>query len=370
MIKIDSVELREIHLPLIAPFETSAEVTSVRRIILIEIQSGAQVGYGECTAGETPFYSSETTETAWHMLCDFIIPRLIGRVLEHASECGAVLRPIRGHRMARGAIEAALFDLEARSLGLPLHRHIGGTRDEIPCGVSIGIQNSIPELLDKVRQEVQAGYHRIKIKIKPGYEREPLRVIRGEFPDFPLMADANSAFQLSDIPLFRELDRFRLLMIEQPLADDDIMDHAVLQREIQTPICLDESIQCLEHARKAVEMGSCRIINIKLGRVGGYSEAIAIHDYCHQNQVPVWCGGMLESGIGRAHNIALSTLPGFTLPGDVSASRRYYAEDTVTPQVEVTQRGTILPPPGPGFGYDLNRSLLDRATVRRLTFGK
>jgi O-succinylbenzoate synthase len=370
MIELDSVELREVHLPLIAPFETSAENTSVRRIVLIEIRSGGEVGYGECTAAETPFYSSETTETAWHVLCDFVIPRLIGREMERASECAAILQPIRGHRMARAAIETALFDLEARSLGLPLHRHIGGTRDQIPCGVSIGIQKSIPDLMKKVRQEIQAGYRRVKIKIKPGYEREPLRAIRDEFPDVPLMADANSAFRLSDIPLFQELDRFGLLMIEQPLGDDDLVDHAVLQREIRTPICLDESIHSLEDARKAIEMGSCRVINIKLGRVGGYSEAVAIHDYCFRNQVPVWCGGMLESGIGRAHNIALSTLPGFTLPGDVSASRRYYAEDTVTPPVEVTPCGTILPPSGPGLGYALNYSLLERATVRCLAFRK
>jgi o-succinylbenzoate synthase len=368
MIRVDSVSLREIHLPLVARFETSAEITSVRKIILVTARCGGCAGYGECTAGETPYYSHETTETAWHVLGDFIIPLLLGREIDRASECAALLRPIRGHRMARAALETALFELEARMLGISLFRHIGGKREEIASGVSIGIQKSLPDLLDKVRQEIKAGYRRIKIKIKPGYEHEPLAAIRNEFPDVMLMADANSAFRLSDAPLLRGLDRFRLMMIEQPLGDDDLVDHAVLQRQIETPICLDESIQSLEDARKAIELGSCRIINVKLGRVGGYSEALAIHDHCVRHQIPVWCGGMLESGIGRAHNIALSTLSGFTLPGDVSASRRYFREDTVIPPIEVTPRGTIPAPSGPGIGFELNHSLIERSTVRTREF--
>ncbi len=368
MIKIRSVQLREIHLPLLHPFQTSAERTTVRKIILTAVGSDAGVGYGECTAGETPYYSSETTETAWHILCDFVIPLLLGQEFSGAADCAAVLAPIRGNRMARAAVETAFWDLEARSRGIPLYRHIGGVRNEIACGVSIGIQGTIGRLMEKVRSEVAEGYRRVKIKIKPGFEIEPLSAVRAEFPDLPLMADANSAFRLEDLPLFRKLDQLRLMMIEQPLAHDDIVDHSILQRELQTPICLDESICSTEDARKAVEMGSCRIINIKLGRVGGYHEAISINEYCAKHKIPVWCGGMLESGIGRVHNIALSTLSGFILPGDVSASRRYYAHDTVIPPVEVTPSGTIQLSEKPGIGYDLNWDVIERASVRTRDF--
>jgi O-succinylbenzoate synthase len=251
---------------------------------------------------------------------------------------------------------------------MPLYRLIGGVRREIPCGVSIGIQPTVQELLARVRTEVAAGYRRVKIKIKQGWEVEPVRAIRSEFPDLPLMVDANSAFRLSDLPLLARLDDYRLMMIEQPLAHDDILDHAKLQREIRTPICLDESICSAEDARQAIESGSCGIINVKLGRVGGYAEALRINDTCLRSGVPLWCGGMLESGVGRAHNIALSTLAGFTLPGDISASRRYYAEDTVSPPVEVTPDGTILVPESPGIGYALNEERIGRATVRRKEF--
>lgn len=368
MIRIRSVHLREIHLPLVHYFETSFGRTSQRKIILLTVRTGDGVGYGECTAGEEPGYSSETTETAWHVLSDFIIPRLLGKDLEDARSVSPALSPIRGHRMAKAAIETAVWDLEARSLGVPLGRHIGGVHNEIACGVSIGIQGRLEALLEKVRQELAAGYRRIKIKVKPGWEVEPLRLIRAEFPKVPLMVDANSAFRLADIPLLRELDRFNLMMIEQPLGYDDIVDHAVLQREIATPICLDESIHSAEDARKAVEMGSCRIINVKLGRVGGYGEALKINDYCARNAIPVWCGGMLESGVGRAHNIAMSTLSAFTLPGDVSASKRYYADDTVRPPVTVTPEGTIRLLDAPGIGYDLDWDRIARATVRTRDF--
>lgn len=368
MINIQSVELREIHLPLVHFFETSFGRTSHRRIILVTVRTRDGAGYGECTAGEEPDYSSETTETAWHILSDFVIPRLLRRNLEDARAVAPALQSIRGHRMAKAAVETAAWDLEARLLGVSLSRHIGGARNEIPCGVSIGIQVSIDALLEKVRQELAAGYRRIKIKIKPGWEVEPLRCIRAEFPDVPLMADANSAFCLADMLLLRGLDQFHLMMIEQPLAHDDIVDHAILQKEIATPICLDESIHSAEDARKAVEMGSCRIINVKLGRVGGYSEALKINDYCARNGIPIWCGGMLESGVGRAHNIAMSTLAAFTLPGDVSASKRYYAEDTVRPPVTVTAEGTIRLIEAPGFGYELDWERIRRATVRSRDF--
>ncbi len=368
MIKIKAVELREIHLPLVHYFETSFERTYTRKIILVSVRSNDGVGYGECTAGETPFYSSETTGTAWHMLCDFIIPRLMNRELERASQSASMLAPIRGNRMAKAAIETALWDLEARCHEMPLAKHIGGIRTEILCGVSIGIQDSIEELLQKVRKEVADGYRRIKIKIKPGWEIEPIRAIRSEFPGQPLMVDANSAFGLKDIALFRKLDQFNLMMIEQPLAHDDTVDHAVLQREIQTPSCLDESIHSAEDARKAVEMGSCRIINVKLGRVGGFTEALHINEYCTRHGVPIWCGGMLESGVGRAHNIAMSTLSGFVLPGDVSASKRYYAEDTILPPVTVTPVGTIHVPSKPGIGFDLDWVRIQRASARTRKF--
>jgi O-succinylbenzoate synthase len=368
MINIRAVQLREIHLPLVHYFETSFGSTCDRRIILVTVRTEDGAGYGECTAGEEPGYSSETTETAWHMLSDFIVPRLLGKDLEDARAVASGLSPIRGNRMAKAAIETAVWDLEARLLGIPLSRLIGGVRSEIPCGVSIGIQDSIETLLAKVRQELAAGYRRIKIKIKPGWEVEPLRRIRAEFPEVPLMVDANSAFGLADIPLLRRLDQFHLMMIEQPLAYDDIVDHAILQRELATPICLDESIHSAEDAHKAVEMGSCRIINVKLGRVGGYSEALKINDYCARNRIPIWCGGMLESGVGRAHNIAMSSLSAFTLPGDVSASKRYYAEETVRPPVTVTPEGTIRLSDKPGIGYDLDWERIERATARVRNF--
>ncbi|MBM3790205.1 MAG: o-succinylbenzoate synthase [Acidobacteria bacterium] len=368
MILMESVELREIRLPLIESFETSAGRTTERRIILATVRCAGGEGYGECTAGEDPYYSSETTDTAWHLLADFIIPPLLGKQIESAREVSARLRPIRGHEMAKAAIETALWDFEARSGQIPLSRHLGGIRDEIQCGVSIGIQAGVEELLRKVRGEIAAGYRRIKVKIKPGWDLEPLRAVRAEFPEVPLMADANAAYELDDLALFHRLDEFGLMMIEQPLAHDDLVDHARLQKEIRTPICLDEPIHGFEDARRAIELGSCRVLNVKLGRVGGYGEALRINEYCARQAVPVWCGGMLESGIGRAHNIALSTLSGFVLPGDVSASRRYYQEDTVRPPVSVTPGGTIRVPTSPGIGYDLDWARIDRATVRRQEF--
>jgi o-succinylbenzoate synthase len=371
MIRLVSVELREVHLPLVRYFETSFGRTDVRRIILLTVRdSDGAEGYGECTASEDPFYNHETTETAWHILTDWAIPMLLGKELESAAAAGGILRPIRGNGMARAAVETALWELEARKAGRSLSRHIGGTLSEIECGVSIGIQESLEELLERVRTEVQAGYRRIKIKIKPGWEAEPVSAIRAGFPEVRLMVDANSAFSLRDLPLLQRLDEFGLMMIEQPLSHDDLVDHAKLQRELQTPICLDESILSADDARKAVELGSCRIINIKLGRVGGFAEAKRIHDYCLAGGIPVWCGGMLESGIGRAHNIALSSLAGFTLPGDVSASRRYYLRDTVVPPVTVTGRGTIEVPSGPGIGFTPDAGRIEEATVRRATVSK
>lgn len=324
-------------------------------------------GWGECTAGEGPFYSDEWTETAWTTLKEFLAPMVVGQTIEGASQIFGLMKPVRGHRMAKATIENACWDLESRRLGVPLWKHLGGTQTEIAAGVSIGIQDTPEMLLEKIRKEVAAGYQRIKIKIKPGWDLKIIHRVRAEFPDIRLMGDANSAYTLSDIPLFKELDHFNLMMLEQPLAHDDIFDHAKLQREIKTPVCLDESIRSAEDATHALELGSCRIINVKLGRVGGHSEAKRIERVARENKLPIWCGGMLESGIGRAHNLAMSTLAGFTLPGDVSASARYWTEDIIDPPVVVSSRGTIKASDGPGIGFELNEPRIDSLTTRKET---
>jgi o-succinylbenzoate synthase len=366
--KVESVELREIRLPLVHFFETSFGRTTTRRIVLVRVEADGLTGWGEVTCGEEPFYSHETPETAWHILKDFLVPWTLGKDLLSASEVAAHYRPIRGHNMAKAGLENALWDIEAQQKGVPLARLIGGTLSEIPCGVSIGIQNSIEALLDKIAQDLAAGYQRIKVKIKPGWDVEVLARIRARFPRIALMADANSAYTLEDLPHLKEFDRFFLMMLEQPLGWEDIIDHARLQREITTPICLDESIHNAADARKAIDIAACKIINVKLGRVGGFTSAQQVHDVCRAKNVPVWCGGMLESGIGRAHNIAVSSLPGFTLPGDVSASRRYWAEDIIDPEVNVSARGTIRVPQAPGLGFSPNLERIERVTVRKESF--
>lgn len=364
--RIRCVELRELRMSLRAPFETSFGRTSERRIVLVRVFDGeGGEGWGECTAPEEPFYNHEFVDAAWLVMRDFLIPMLLRRELEAASDVPGLFRPVRGHGMAKAALEAACWDLQARREGKPLWQILGGTRLEIECGVSIGIQPSLVDLVRKVEQELAAGYRRIKVKIKPGMEREIIGAVRAAFPEVPLMADANAAYTLEDADVLRSLDEFDLMMLEQPLAYDDLLDHAELQRQMRTPICLDESIASAEHARKALAIGACRVINIKLGRVGGYVEARRIHDFCWARGVPVWCGGMLESGIGRAHNIALSTLEGFSLPGDVSASRRYWEQDIIEPEVEVTPHGTIRVPMGAGIGFSVNERLIERMTVRR-----
>jgi O-succinylbenzoate synthase len=366
--KIDRVEIREIQLPLLHFFETSFGRTTVRRIVLVRVEAGGLTGWGEVTAGEEPFYSHETPETAWHILRDFLVPWMISREWSLAGEVAPRFRPIRGHNMAKAALENALWDIEAQSKRISLAKLIGGRLEEIPCGVSLGIQNSVEELLEKIQGELQAGYQRIKVKIKPGWDIEVLDRIRARFPGIALMADANSAYTLADLPRLKLLDRFYLMMIEQPIGWDDLLDHARLQREIATPVCLDESIHSADDARKAIELGACKIINVKLGRVGGFTAAREVHEVCRAKNVPVWCGGMLESGIGRAHNIALSTLPGFTLPGDVSASRRYWKQDIIDPEVEVTPRGTIRVPQTPGLVFTPNLERIERATVHKESF--
>ncbi len=363
--RLQTVTLREIRMKLVAPFETSMERTDVRRIVLVEALVDGVTGWGECVAGETPSYSPETTETAWHILRDFLWPLLQGREFHSASEIWGMLEWVRGHNMAKGALEAAIWDAEAKQNSMPLWKLLGGTREETASGVSIGIKESLEELVSAVQVELQAGYQRIKIKIRPGIDIEPVRLLRKEFSRIKLMVDANSAYRLEDLPLLKQLEEFYLMMIEQPLGWDDLYGHVELQRQLETPICLDECIHTEEQARAAIALGACRIINIKLGRVGGFTPARRIHDICQQNGVPVWCGGMLESGIGRAHNIALSTLPNFTLPGDVTASKRYWVEDIIEPEVEVSPRGTIRAPSGPGIGYAPRLDRIEALTVRK-----
>jgi len=365
---IESIELREIRLPLIHFFETSFGRTTERRIVLacLTDADGAQ-GWGECTAGEGPFYSDEWTDSAWSTLREFLAPMMLGQQIESAAHAFKLMKPVRGHRMAKATLETACWDLEAKKAGVPLSKHLGGNRREVASGVSIGIQDTPEELLEKIRKEVDAGYQRIKIKIKPGWDLKIVERVRKEFPDIRLMGDANSAYKLSDVPLFQQLDRFNLMMLEQPLAHNDIFDHSVLQRQIKTPVCLDESIHSAEDAGHAISLESCRIINVKLGRVGGHAQAKRIEQVACENEIPIWCGGMLESGIGRAHNIAMSTLAGFTLPGDVSASARYWEEDIIDPPVRVSERGTIAVPQTPGIGFEVNLPRIEALTVRKET---
>jgi O-succinylbenzoate synthase len=363
---IASVELREIRLPLVHFFETSFGRTTERRIVLVRVvdTEGAE-GWGECTAGEGPFYCEEWTESAWNTLQTYLAPMVLGCEVERAAEVFSLMKAVRGNRMAKAALETACWDLEAKRASLPLWKHLGGVQREIACGVSIGIQDSSEELLEKIEKELAAGYQRIKIKIKPGWDVNIIERVRARFPDIRLMGDANSAYQLKDAPLFRSMDEFKLMMIEQPLAYDDMIDHAELQRQVRTPICLDESIRTPADAQHAIGLNACRIINVKLGRVGGHSEAQRTERVCRESSIPVWCGGMLESGVGRAHNIAMATLAGFTLPGDVSASARYWAEDIIEPPVTITQNGTIIAPDAPGIGFEIKRERIESLTVRK-----
>ena len=363
--RLRSVTLREIHMQLVTPFETSFGRTTLRRILLVEADVDGVTGWGECVAGEGPFYAPETVETAWHILSDFLWPALRGRDFASAADVWDLLGHVRGHNMAKASLEAAIWDAEAKQKGLPLWKLLGGTRREIPCGVSIGIKETDDELERTVERELAAGYQRIKIKIKPGRDVEPVARLRQRFPRILLMVDANSAYRPEDTPPLQQLDPYYLMMIEQPLGWDDIYSHANLQRKLQTPICLDECIHTEEHARAAIALGACKIINMKLGRVGGYVPALRIHDLCQTQRIPVWCGGMLESGIGRAHNIALSTLPNFTLPGDVTASRRYWTEDVIEPEVIVSKAGAIQVLDEHGIGYQPRVERIDKLTVRK-----
>ena len=365
--RIDAIILRELHLPLVRPFETSFDVTRNRRILLAEVQSEGLTGWGECTAGERPFFSAESTDTAWAVITQELGPMLAAASPEHGGDCPRLFKRVRGNPMARATLENAIWDIEAQREGVSLSRLLGGVRETIPCGVSLGIQASIPELLEVVERELEAGYQRIKLKCKPGWDTEVFEKVRSRWPGIMLSCDANSAYRLGDADHLVEFEAFDLLMIEQPLWHDDFYYHSMLQKRLETAICLDESIRNRRDALAAIEMESCRIINVKLGRVGGFSEAIAVHNAAQERGIPVWCGGMLEAGIGRAHNIALSTLENFTLPGDVSASARYWKEDIVEPEITVSKAGEITIPDTPGRGYEVRTDLVERLTVRKET---
>ncbi|HEV7699069.1 MAG TPA: o-succinylbenzoate synthase [Pyrinomonadaceae bacterium] len=368
MLKIRSIELTEINLPLVHFFETSFGRTFERRIILVRVEDGdGAEGWGEVTCGETPSYSDEWTDSAWVTIEKLLGPMVVGHELEAAAGVWDRMSRVRGHRMAKAGIETACWDLEAKKLGLPLWRHLGGANQTIECGVSIGIQDTVEQLLEKVRVELEAGYKRIKIKISPKWDYDVIKAVRAEFGDISLVADANSAYTLADTDKLRSFDEFELMMLEQPLGHDDIVDHAKLQAQIKTPICLDEPIKSADDARKAIELKSGKIINLKNGRVGGHTQSKLVEQTAREAGIPVWCGGMLESGIGRAHNIAISTLAGYTMPGDVSASKRYWHEDIIDPGVEVSPRGTIAAPDGPGIGFEVRRERIKELAVRTAT---
>jgi O-succinylbenzoate synthase len=365
--KIEAITIREIRMPLVHFFETSFGRTTERRILLLTVHTDGPEGWGECVAGEDPFYSEESIDTAWYALEKYLAHAFLGQAIQRGSEAPALMARVRGHRMAKGALENALWDAEAQARQKPLWKLLGGSQQEVPCGVSIGIQNSHEQLLEKIETELAAGYRRIKVKCKPGWDVEVFGKIRDRWPEILLSCDANSAYTLHQTDHLKKFDRFNLLMIEQPLWHDDFYFHAQLQQQLKTSICLDEAIHSARDAQAAIELGSCRIINIKVGRVGGFSEAIAVHNVAEKNSIPVWCGGMLETGIGRSHNIALSTLKNFTLPGDVSASKRYWKEDIIEPAVEVSPDGFITVPKTPGRGFQIKTDLIDKLTTRKQT---
>ena len=367
MLNIDAIHMREINMPLAHPFETSFGLTTGRRILLVELESDGLTAWGECVAGEHPYFSEETIDTAWLITESELGPRLLDADIERGGSCPNIFRQVRGNRMAKAALENAVWDLEAQVERVSLAELLGGTRSVIPCGVSIGIQSSVPQLMDKIATELDAGYQRIKVKCKHGWDNTVFKAIRNRWPEITLSCDANSDYRMRDLDHIASWDEFNLLMIEQPLWSDDFYFHSMLQKRLDTPICLDESIRNRRDALAAIDMESCRIINIKVGRVGGFSEAIAVHNAAEERGIPVWCGGMLETGIGRSHNIALSSLPNFSLPGDVSASSRYWAQDIIEPAVTVSPKGEITVPTTVGRGFEVQRDRIEALTVRRQT---
>lgn len=366
---IERVELQHLQMPLKFRFETSFGSTTLKDFLLVSVYGDGEVGYGESVAMPDPFYNEETTETVWYMLEKFLIPRLLANPVETPEEVARLFAPIRRNNMAKSALEGAVWDLYCKQNGMSLAKALGGSRSVIDVGISIGIEPTVEEVLEKVGQYLNEGYKKIKVKIKPGFDVQLIRGIRERFGDqVPLMADANSAYTLDQIDIMKELDQYGLIMIEQPLAHDDIIDHAQLQAVLSTPICLDESIHTVEDARKAIELKSCGIINIKIGRVGGLTEAKRIHDLCEAHNIPVWCGGMVESGVGRAHNVAITSLPNFTIPGDTAAASRYWDEDIVEPGIELIAPGQLAVPDGPGIGYRLNHRAVGKYVLRSVNF--
>jgi O-succinylbenzoate synthase len=366
-VKIEKIELFLCRLPLVHFFETSFGRSYDRMFVLVRVEGEGHEGWGESVAEANPYYSSETTETVWHIISSFIAPLVVGTSFDHPREMFAALNRIRGHNMAKAGVEMAAWDLYARVTGQPLSRALGGTRERIASGVSIGIQDTFAQLIEQIDKELSAGYQRIKIKIKPGWDIEAVDRVRAKFGSIPLQVDANAAYTLADTALLARLDPYDLLLIEQPLDYDDVMDHAALQERLKTPVCLDESIHTVRIARDAIEARACRIINVKPGRVGGHQASIALHDLCQANGIPVWHGGMLESGIGRAHNIHLASLPNFTLPGDIAASKRYYQPDLIDPPIDISRDGTIAVPTDPGIGVNIIRERIDKATIRHVS---
>jgi o-succinylbenzoate synthase len=367
MLNIDAIHLREINMPLAHPFETSFGLTTGRRILLIELEADGLTAWGECVAGEHPYFSDEMIDTAWIITETELAPRLLDAELRGGAGCPDLFKQVRGHRMAKAAVENAVWDLEAQAKRVSLAELLGGTREIIPCGVSIGIQPSLEQLMEKIGTELAAGYQRIKLKCKPGWDNHIFEAVRERWPDIMLSCDANSVYRMKDLDHIAQWDRFNLLMIEQPLWSDDFYFHSLLQKRIKTAICLDESIRNRRDALAAIAMDSCQIINIKVGRVGGFSEAIAVHNVAEERGIPVWCGGMLETGIGRSHNIALSSLSNFSLPGDVSASSRYWAQDIIEPEVTVSSQGEIIVPTSIGRGFEVQKDRIEALTVRRHT---
>jgi o-succinylbenzoate synthase len=363
-VRLDALELRLVRLPLVEPFEVSFGRMTTRLVFLVRLDGGGHSGWGECVAWEVPLFSYETVGTASHVIRDYLGPAILGQEIRDLDDLTSRLGAFRGHPMAKAGIELAFVDLVARLRGQSIARVIGGARDQVEVGVSLGIQPSVDALDERVSRYLGLGYRRIKLKIKPGADVAVVGEIRRRHPRIVLSVDANAAYTLADADLLRQLDAHDLLMIEQPLAHDDLVDHALLQRTISTAICLDESITGKDRARQALETGACRIVNMKVGRVGGYGEALRIHDLCVERDVPLWCGGMLESGVGRAHNVALASLPGFTLPGDISASHRYFERDLIVPPVEVAADGTVAVPTSPGLGFEVDVAFLESRTER------
>lgn len=368
MTKIERIELSLLDLPYVHYFETSFGREENRTFILIKVYADGLCGFGEVVADKNPHYSYETTETAWLILKKYLVPLVFEEAIVDPLDYYDRVQKYRGHPMAKAGLEMALWDIKAKRENKPLWKVYGSTRYEIPSGVSVGIQDTVPQLLDRIESFLQEGYPRIKIKIKPDWDVAVCREIRKAYPEILLQADANGAYSLRDKELLKKLDEFNLLLLEQPFPAYDLWDHSRLQKEMETPICLDESVTSVEAVRKALEMGSCRIINIKVGRVSGIVEARQIHDFCQEKNIPVWCGGMLESGIGRAHNLHLATLPNFKLPNDLSASKRYYAQDLIEPEIEITKDGTIRVPEEPGIGVFPQESRIKKATLRQEIF--